>query len=422
MKRYDTYKDSGIEWIGEIPEHWKVKKLKYVSNVQTGRTPKIQGSKIDFFMNGEINWYTPADFNGNEPLVNSKRRIITNAVESNQVELFPKNSIYLVSIGATLGKVSISKSEASANQQINIISFENNSMNSFFGYYFLVGNKEMIIYEADYTTLPILNQTKLKNLLIYVPSINEQTAIANYLDQKTTEIDQLISQKETLLNLYEKEKTAIINQAVTKGINPNVKLKDSGVEWLGDIPVHWEVKRFKYFFNLMTQKSDEIFKKIGLENIISKTGKFIDKNSDFEGQGVHFKKKDVLFGKLRPYLAKVWLANFEGHAVGDFYVFRTTSDVIPEFAKYRILDYSFIDVTNSSTYGSKMPRVSWEFIANLFIAFPKPEEQTQIVKHIETEITKINTKVSNTKKLIALLKEYKTALISEVVTGKIKVN
>ncbi len=99
-----------------------------------------------------------------------------------------------------------------------------------------------------------------------------------------------------------------------------------------------------------------------------------------------------MFGKLRPYLAKVWLSNTEAQAVGDFYVFRSKNEVSPEFAKYRILDKSFIEVTNSSTYGTKMPRVSWEYISDLPIAFPSIDEQLAIVHHIESECSKIDFK------------------------------
>src|SRR5690554_1162453 len=136
-------KDSGIEWLAEIPEHWEVKRLKTIARVQTGRTPKIQNSQIDFFDSGEINWFTPADFDGNNELSDSKRKLISVAIETGEVEIFPEYSIYLVSIGATLGKVSFFRQKASANQQINIIIF-NQTFNPLFGYYFLVGNKEMI--------------------------------------------------------------------------------------------------------------------------------------------------------------------------------------------------------------------------------------------------------------------------------------
>src|SRR5690606_24519332 len=108
-------KDSGIEWLGEIPEYWEVKRLKTIARVQTGRTPKIQNSQIDFFENGELNWFTPSDFDENSELIESKRKLNSEAIETGEVELFPEYSIYLVSIGATLGKVSFFRNKASAN-------------------------------------------------------------------------------------------------------------------------------------------------------------------------------------------------------------------------------------------------------------------------------------------------------------------
>jgi type I restriction enzyme S subunit len=158
-------KDSGIEWLGEIPEHWEVKRLKYVANIQTGRTPHIQNSELDFFDNGNINWFTPSDISKNEELIESNRKINSFAVTNNEVELFNEFSVFLVSIGATIGKLGYSKTKASANQQINIITFHESIFYQLYGYYFFVAHKEMVKLEADYTTLPILNQTKTKNLL-----------------------------------------------------------------------------------------------------------------------------------------------------------------------------------------------------------------------------------------------------------------
>lgn len=208
------------------------------------------------------------------------------------------------------------------------------------------------------------------NIEISVPLTKEQTAIANYLDTKTTEIDQAVTDKEALINLYKEEKKALINEAVTKGLNPKVKLKPSGIDWLGDIPEHWEVKPFKYWIELITAKALNESNKVGLENIESNTGKFIETNSEFEGEGIAFIKNDILFGKLRPYLVKVYLATFEGSAVGDFFVLRCRANVISTFTQFKLIDYSFIDVCNSSTFGAKMPRVSWEFMSNLKNSFP----------------------------------------------------
>ena len=208
-------KDSGIEWMGEIPAHWEMKRLRHVAKVQTGCTPLIQNSEIDYFENGTINWYTPSDFHSNDELSISKRQINKKAVEDGQVILFPEYSIYLVSIGATLGKVSFTKETASANQQINVITFYETMLNPIFGYFFFIANKENIKLEADYTTLPILNQSKAKNLLLACPPVEEQKEIAQYIEAETKRIDTKKEKTQKLIDLLTEYRTALISEVVT---------------------------------------------------------------------------------------------------------------------------------------------------------------------------------------------------------------
>src|SRR5690554_1051858 len=403
MRKYDSYKDSGIEWIGEIPGHWTIATVGRLTNLGRGRV--ISAIEI-------------AENEGEYPVYSSQTE--NNGVMG-RLNSFDFEGEYVTwtTDGANAGTVFYREGKFNCTNVCGTIQpkkWEQIDL-KFLPYYLNLGTRFSVRLDIN----PKLMNNMMAKIPLVIPPKPEQTAIAAYLDRKTAEIDKLIADKKRLLELYEEEKAAIINQAVTKGINPNVPLKDSGIEWMGEIPEHWEVKRFKYYFNIITEKVEEDLPKIGLENIESKSGRFIETDTEFAGQGVRFRPKDILFGKLRPYLAKVWLSNFDGQAVGDFYVFRSKQDVIPEFAKYRILDSSFIEVTNSSTYGSKMPRVSWEFIADLPIAFPKIQEQESIVQHIEVECSIINAKKAKTEKLIELLTEYRTALISEVVTGKIKV-
>ncbi|MCF6345413.1 MAG: restriction endonuclease subunit S [Thiomicrorhabdus sp.] len=196
------------------------------------------------------------------------------------------------------------------------------------------------------------------------------------------------------------------------------KYKDSGVEWVGEIPVGWEVKKFKYIYDLVTDKnSSELnLPKIGLENIESGTGKFIASHSIFEGEGIHFKVNDILFGKLRPYLAKVYLAQFEGKAVGDFYVFRCKDRMEAKYSFNLILSKLFIDLTNSSTFGSKMPRVAWDVVANFEIACPSAMEQTTIANYLDRKTAEIDQLIAQKERLVALYEEEKTALINQTVT------
>ncbi len=192
--------------------------------------------------------------------------------------------------------------------------------------------------------------------------------------------------------------------------------KDSGIEWIGEIPRDWEVNKFRYLFDLITDKTEDDLPKIGLENIESESGKSIKTDADFNGDGIRFSPGDILFGKLRPYLTKVWLADFHGKAIGDFFVFRPKSEIYDRFGAKLILSKGFIGVTDSSTFGAKMPRVSWEFISNLLIAYPNKEEQTQIAQYLDRKTSRIDSLIEKAKRKIELLKEQRTALINQCVT------
>lgn len=192
--------------------------------------------------------------------------------------------------------------------------------------------------------------------------------------------------------------------------------KDSGVEWLGEVPQGWEVKRLKRAFRLLTEKTDRREFPVALENIESWSGRFIPTETEFEGEGVAFNSGDILFGKLRPYLAKALLVNKSGEAVGDFHVLRPSQTVNGKFGIYQILNREFISIIDGSTFGAKMPRASWDFMANLILAFPNIEEQTTIAAFLDCETAKIDNLINEQKKLIELLKEKRQAVISTAVT------
>lgn len=211
-------KPSGIEWLGDIPEHWEVRKLKYVAKIKTGRTPKIENSSVDYFENGDINWFTPGDFSEDGNLNISKRLVIQKAFDDKQIDLFPKNTVYLVSIGGTIGKVGISQNIGSSNQQINALIF-NNLINSKFGYYLIKISKKQIDMLADFTTLPILNQTKTKEIIISFPNLSEQTTIVSHIEKETAIINKTIATIEKEIALVQEYRTAIIAEAVTGKID-----------------------------------------------------------------------------------------------------------------------------------------------------------------------------------------------------------
>src|SRR5690606_15349492 len=238
MRKYDSYKDSGIEWIGEMPSHWEVLNLrKRPFNFEVGKREQtdlkevvsIGGEHIQeerFFL--ENLKYVSLEFF--ETAKNGKLR---------------EADILLVKDGATIGKAMFVDRLPFEKMMLNEHVYKIEA-NKFF--YYIIQSPEtqyQFWMNNQSSAQESITSNTLKSFVFCWPNEQEQTAIAAYLDRKTAEIDELIADKKRLLELYEEEKTAIINQAVTKGINPNVPMKDSGIEWLGEIPEHWEVKKVK---------------------------------------------------------------------------------------------------------------------------------------------------------------------------------
>jgi type I restriction enzyme S subunit len=192
--------------------------------------------------------------------------------------------------------------------------------------------------------------------------------------------------------------------------------RDSGVEWLGEVPGHWGLKRLKYSLRLLTEKTDRRENPVALENIESWSGRFIQTETNFEGEGVAFVKGDILFGKLRPYLAKAYLAESAGEAVGDFHVMRPTRSTVGRFAQYQILNREFIAIVDGSTFGAKMPRASWDFLGSMVLTVPPISEQKLIAAFLDGETAKIDALIAEQHRLITLLKEKRQAISSHAIT------
>lgn len=201
------------------------------------------------------------------------------------------------------------------------------------------------------------------------------------------------------------------------------KYKPSGIDWIGDIPEGWEVKKLKYVATLINQKSDssKYEFQIALENIEGFTGKYIETDSLYECDGIIFRKGDILFNKLRPYLGKVYLTTKSGLSVGDIFVLKSNDFINEKFLFYRLLSEQMISIINGATYGAKMPRASWGFISNLKLPWSKIDEQQRIADFLDKKMVEIDALIDKIKDAIDMLQEYRTALISEAVTGKIDV-
>jgi len=209
-------------------------------------------------------------------------------------------------------------------------------------------------------------------------------------------------------------------------LKPYPAYKDSGVEWLGKVPEHWEVRRLKTAVDHINEqtstKSDEDLY-IALEHVESWTGRLLVSSGEaqFDSQVKRFRAGDVLFGKLRPYLAKVVRPKQSGVCVGEFFVLRANPVVAPHYLEVVLRSAPAIDFVNSSTYGAKMPRADWAFVGAMLFPLPPLPEQTAIVEYLDTQTAKIDAAIAAARREIELLREYRTRLIADVVTGKVDV-
>ena len=236
MRKYDSYKDSGIEWIGEIPSHWKVKKGKRFIPLKNGFP--FDSSKFSPFSDSGLPLVRIRDIESNAPQTFYKGEVVEDAIIDNGDILIGMDGDFNIAIW--------NGGKALLNQRVCKVE-KDEKFDGKFLFYLFPKYLKVINDLTYYTTVKHLSNNDLWKVKYPLPPKSEQTAIAAYLDRKTAEIDELIADKKRLLELYEEEKIAIINQAVTKGINPNVPMKDSGIEWLGEIPVYWETLKFNHY-------------------------------------------------------------------------------------------------------------------------------------------------------------------------------
>lgn len=413
FEQYPSYKNSGVEWLGDVPEHWQVKPNKYVFKIQK----RIAGTL------------------GFNVLSITQKGLKIKDIESNAGQMAQDYSKYqIVNIGdfamnhmdLLTGWIDIAKVKGVTSPDYRVFEVRNKKVNKeYFLHLFQLGYRNKILFAFGQGAAQMgrwrLQSETFNTLKMPFPSIEEQEKIVAFLDTETTRIDNLIAKQEKLIELLEEQRKSIISHAVTKGLNPNAPMKDSGVEWLGEVPESWVEQKIKFISKLINEKTSEKSNVIALENIESWTGKYIETESSFESDAVKFKKNDVLFGKLRPYLAKVYLVENQGEAVGDIYVLRPNKLIHPQFLKFFMLSEKFIDYVNSSTNGTKMPRANWDFIGCISIFLPHIKVQHEIVEYLESAVLKIELIINKQISLIEKLKEYRSSIISHAVTGKIDV-
>ena len=411
MERYDSYKDSGVEWIGEIPTNWKSKRFSYSIDIQKGKIPKnLTDEKLvdslPYLSMGVLRGDKPKEFSNESGIVHVS-----------------KGDIGLLWDGSNSGEVIRINREGILSSTVSLLSLKDDSIDKEFCFYLLK------FYENDFREntigmgIPHVSGDHVRESKLIIPTFSEQQKIVSFLDKKTSLIDSLIEKTQQKIELLKEKRTSLINEVVTKGLNHNVEMKDSSVEWIGEIPSHWEITKMKYGVNHLSEKGkpEKSDIKISPENVESDTGVCFNLYSEHESEGMRFQSGDILLNKLRLYLKKILYTEYDGFSLGEMIVLRTNNKLNNKYFYQLLFSQGLIDLLDSQSTGIKLPRVSPEVILNTEIIYPPLSEQQQIVEYLDEQTQLIDKTITIEEKRIELLKEYRQSLISEVVTGKRKV-
>lgn len=430
LSKYSKYKNSNISWINEIPAHWKIYKLKHViDEFISGGTPQTDNDLFWSNENSGIPWVSIGDMN-NKPIENTKKEITELGLHEKSLKILKKGTL-LYSIFASLGKVSILNIDATTNQAILGL-IHNLKVNKNYLKYYLIFIEDKLTLFSNSNTQNNLNTTLVKNMPITLPSKEEQKQIANYLDNKTSKIDQLIIKNKKLIDLLEEKRTSLINQVVTKGLNPNVKMKDSGIEWIGEIPEDWNIERLKkkcLLNNLtLTNETDMDYEfdyvdisSVSLERGIEKYEHMFFKDAPSRARRI-VNQNDVIISTVRTYLKAIaTIPNKKDVIVSTGFAVLTPKDIDSKYLGYIVKSEYFINMVSLNSKGISYPAINSSDLINLSIIIPPLIEQKEIVNYLDENVLKIQKIIDDINHNIKLLKEYKKSLIYNVVTGKVDI-
>lgn len=445
MTSYDSYLPTNVKWLPKIPSHWKLKKLKFLGFLYNGLSGK---SSKDFEMSAYSKPYIKFTNIYNNQYIKKEEfdyvKIYNNEVQ-NKVQ---KNDIFFLMSSENyedLGKTSLIDFDTNELYLNSFCKgFRIKCLNTYPKYLnFLLHStiyKSNISSKGNGFTRINLKIEHINNLFILNPTLNEQKAIASFLDKKCSNIENFISQKTKHITYLKELKTAIINECVTKGLDKTATCKESGIEWLGTIPSHWEVKKLQYLGTLQNGinigaeyfgKGNpfvsycDVYNNFSLPNTI----KGLVASNEIEKKLYSVEKEDVFFTRTSETIEEIGLSSvcFEtiknATFAGFLIRFRPKKNILHKnFSKYyfrsKMLRGFFVKEMNLVTRAS----LSQELLKSLPVVLPPLKEQKQIAIHIEQKLDTINKLIEKTTKEIDFVKEYKTSLIDEVVSGKRKVS
>lgn len=416
-------KDSGIEWIGEIPEGWEIHRIKTHFSIISGSgfKPELQGQST-----GDFPVCKASDISSSGHYLHTSANYITSdIVKSQHFSIIPKGSILFAKIGEAMRKNNRSLCSLDCCVDNNCQGLVPKNISSEFSYY-LFTCIDMTWFD-NAGTIPCINNQKLYDCRIPFPSYGEQTLIANHLNIQCAKINEMLFHIRSSIEEYKKLKQTVITQAVTKGVRGEREMKDSGVDWIGEIPVDWTIQRFarvaEVKSNLVSPDNYLEYPQISPENIEKDSGKLLLPCKTVGEVGIisgnHlFYKGQILYSKIRPKLNKVCIAPFDGLCSADMYPIETNNDT--RYIMYCILSNGFLQQVSMITENRvKMPKINQVELSKILVAMPCfLAEQKEIANCLDAKCAEIDGLIAKKEQLVKELESYKKSLIYEVVTGK----
>ena len=419
-QKYSEYKDSGVEWLGTIPNHWSLKKHKYIAVFSKGKNPELL---FDNYSDGLYPYLSMDSLRGK---VESKY-----AEYKKGLVLVQDNQPLIIWDGSNSGEFVLGKKGLLSSTMASA-SLIYKIQDKYYWYLCVCIEPEMRKY-ATGMGIPHVNGEELRGILLPLPDLNEQAQIANFLDHETAKIDTLIAKQEKLIELLKEKRQAVISHAVTKGLNPDVAMKDSGVEWLGQVPEHWIVKSYRHASKIYRGKfghrprNDPAFYDGEYPFIqtgdVARAGKYITSYS----QTLNEKGKEVsqLFPKgtlmmaIAANIGDLAILGFEAYAPDSVVGFKPNQDIDLEFLRYSFK--AALPALEQTSTQSTQANLNVERIGAVQGVFPSLNDQQEIVGYLDDMLNKYSVIEKEMHKAIELLQERRTALISSAVTGKIDV-
>lgn len=436
MEKYQQYVNSGFEWIGDIPVQWNNLRLRFVCEFRNGYTPSK--ANPEFWEDGTIPWYRMEDIrDSGRKLDEAKQYVTKDAIKGGG--LFEAGS-FILATTATIGEHAVLIVDSLANQQFTNLkirkSLSNRLLRDYFFYYLFVID-DYCKATTKTSTFPAVSMELLKNCHVVFPLVQEQQAIVDYLDKKCSEIDNVISAQQKRIALLQELKQSVITHAVTKGLDPNVEMKDSGVEWIGKIPASWDVvhlkrilrERMQYGANEPAESDDTTYPRYIRITDITANGELRPETfkslEPSKAKDYLLDKGDVLFARSGATVGKTFLFNADIKACYAGYLIKASCDkrrMLPEYLYYYTQSGAYECWKNSVFIQSTIQNIGADKYQMMYIPVPSKDEQKQIVEYTMRKSQIFDAAISKAQHQVELLQEYKQSLITEVVTGKRKVS